>query len=145
MFTEQELQEGQKYQALGPHYFSSRRIVEGAMQSLSDRDMQEVIKTFVDDAYRKLQQAVEDSLWSDAEVNLQNQMWRTVDEIVKGILSGERWAMERYALGPKYECDKIRKAVAKHIPDELAAARIADLEAELARVNEDLKRAREWR
>lgn len=53
--------------------------------------------------------------------------------------------MDRYVLGQRYECEKIRAAIAKHIPEELQNARIADLEAENAKLKEDLEWAREWR
>lgn len=81
-------------------------------------------------------------LWSDAEMNLQGKSWRMVDEIVRGILSGEKWLIERYALGDRYDCDKIREAVARHIPREIMQARIADLEAENERLRKDLGFAR---
>jgi hypothetical protein len=92
-----------------------------------------------------LWESVKDHLLSDTELNLQGSMWHQVDQIMQGALSGERWIMDRYVLGDKYDCGKARAAIAKHIGDELAAKRIEDLEAEVAKLKEDLAWERKFR
>lgn len=124
---------------LGPAYFAARRAVEQAMQPFTNEMLGPILKEATDAFYKKLQDTVESFLWLDAEMNLQGKMWRMVDETVKALLSGEEWAVKRYCLGPRYDHDKVRAATAKHIPQELQDARIADLQAENAQLAKDLE------
>lgn len=135
----QDFEEAGKYGNLGPHYFAARRVVDGAMASFTSEHLDGIAKTATDALYEKLQSVIEDSLWSDAEMNLQGKMWQMVDQIVRGILSGEQWIVDRYVLGSRYECDKVREAVARHFEDDVAKARISDLESEIARLNEQVR------
>jgi hypothetical protein len=138
IFTETDFKECNN-STLGVHYFSARRIVNDAMSSLGNKDFSEIVKTASDLIYRHIQDAVEASMWADAEANLQGKVWHMVDDIVRGLLSGEKWLMDRYVLGEIYDCEKVRATVAKHIGDELAAKRIADLEDALAKAKQDLE------
>lgn len=63
---------------------------------------------------------------------------RTVDDTVKALLSGKKWALERYCLGSRYDQDEVRRAIAAHIPKEIQDARIADLEAEVEKLNREI-------
>lgn len=134
------VEDAAQYETLGPVYFAARRVVEAAMHDFTNDHLKEIAKTTTDAIYEKVQTAVEDHLWSDAELNLQGKMWRMVDQIVQGILSGEKWIADRYALGTRYDCGAARKAIAAHFEDAIAKARIADLEAEVER----LKKDNEW-
>lgn len=136
------IEDAARYDTLGPAYFASRRVVEAAMRDFTNEHLKDIAKVATDSIYEKVQSAVEDHLWSDAEMNLQGKMWRMVDQVVQGILSGERWVVERYALGSRYDCEKARKAIAAHFEDEIAKARIADLEAEVERLKQDNERMR---
>lgn len=142
IITQDDYTQGQEMPVLGPAYFSSRRIVNAALQRLTADDARQIADGIAKQVYERIQEIAEDALWSDAEMNLQGKSWRMVDEIVRGILSGEKWLIERYALGARYDCDKIREAVARHIPREIMQARIADLEAENERLRKDLEFAR---
>lgn len=132
--------DAEKYKTLGPAYFAARCVVEQAVAPFTADMMQSVVKEIADKLYTQLQDIIEDALWSDAELNLQGKMWRMVDETVQALLSGEKWAVERYCLGSRYDHDKVRAAIARHIPEELQNVRIADLEQEVA----DLKKSLEW-
>ncbi len=129
IFTPEDMQETEKHNSLGPHYFAAQRIVDQAMAGFVAAHFDGIIKTAVDSL-------LEAAIFDDAGSNIQGKIWRMVDEVVRGILSGERWPMERWALGTRYECQKVREAVAAYIPDEIARARIADLEAEVKRLTE---------
>ena len=134
--------EAKGYESLGPAYFAARRVVDAAVQDFQDKELEPLVKASVDAFYSKLQDAVETSLWSDAEMNLQGKMWHMVDETVKALLTGEKWALERYCLGSRYEHEKVRAAVAAHIPQELQDKRVADLEAQVLQLSKDLSWAR---
>jgi hypothetical protein len=138
MFTDEDKTKSAKgYESLGPHYFSSQRAADEITEAFIAEQMKPLVNKAADDFGDKLWTMIEDHLWSDVNSNLQSKMWRTIDEIVKGILSGEEWVMKRYALGSKYECEKIRAAVAKHIPHELLSERVKDLEEENKRLIAD--------
>jgi tRNA U38,U39,U40 pseudouridine synthase TruA len=78
-------------------------------------------------------------------MNLQSKMWHMVDEIVRAILSGNRHVISRYALGSRYDCEEVRKAVASHIPQEIMTARIVDLEGENERLKDALQREKSYK
>ncbi len=145
IFTEHDLAEGLANPTLGPEYFAARSFMERTMRGFQDEHLKPladaVTKTVTDQITEKVWEAVQDSLLIDAEYNVQNTIWRMVNETVKALLSGEKWAMTRYPLASRYDAERVRAAIAKHIPDELAQARIADLEAEIKRLQEQL----EWR
>jgi len=136
---QQYLDKAAEHPVLGPHYFVARDVVDKFMAQFEPGPFDQIIKKAADDLYLSLHERLENFLLSDVESNLQGTLWRQIDESVKALLSGEKWALERYALGSKYESEKIREAVAKHIPKELQDARVADLETEIARLREDLE------
>ena len=82
---------------------------------------------------------LQSSLLYDTEMNLQGEMWRMVDNCVQALLTGDSWALKRYALTDRHDGEKIREAVARHIPTELQDTRVADLEKEVMRLRNDLK------
>ena len=141
-FTPSDLESGEEYLTLGPAYFAARRVCEAHLEAFQAEHMKPLIEQAAKDFTDKLWDSVRDHLWSDTEMNLQGQMWRMVDEAVRHTLAGEGWAMRKYALGERYDCEAVRKAVAAHIPEELQSARIADLEKQVALLEESLKWAR---
>lgn len=131
---------------LSPAYFSSREIVSQFMKSFSDENFAPLATEFSKLFYEKLNEDIQAWLLADTESNLHGWMYRQVDDCVKALLSGEKWALERYALSERYDGGvKIRAAVAQHIPSEIMDARIADLEAENEQLRNDLKWYRELR
>lgn len=140
--TQEDIESGKDCPVLGPSYFAGRRVAERVMENLKD----EMFKPLLDEFSKKfcdvLWDAVRDSLLSDTELNIQGHIYRQVDDCVRYLLSGERWAIERYALGERYDCDQVRAAIARHVPKELQDKRIAELEAELERVTKDRDRYR---
>lgn len=142
-FTEKDLAEGAESLTLGPAYFAARRVCRAHLEAFEAEHMRPLIDAAAKQFTDTLWDSVRDYLWSDTESNLQGRMWRMTDQCVQALLSGEGWAINKYALGERYECDKVRAAVAKHVPEELQNARIADLEAEVERLNRDLRYYRE--
>ena len=139
------LDQGANYPGLGPHYFAARKTAEEFMAKFEPEHFEPLIKKAADAFYSSLQSSLEDCLLSDVESNIQGTIWRQIDDSVRALLGGERWALDRYALGERYDCDKIREAVAKHIPAELQEKRVADLEAENKRLHEDNENLRRFR
>ncbi len=139
---QQFLDEGAKNPFLGPHYFAARDAVEKFMAKFEAEQFEPIVKKAADDLYGKLLESVENHLMFDVESNLQGEIWRGVDNSVKALLSGEDWALVRYALTDRHDGKKIREAIAKHIPEELQMMRVSELEAENKRLREDLERER---
>lgn len=138
MFTEEALAQAKKYDTLGPAYFEARPIVDRLMVKFEAEHFKPIVDACVKEFQDRMWDSVRDHLLSDTEMNIHGHVYRMVDDCVAAILSGERWAIERYALG-SYNQEKARAAIAKHIPQELQNARIADLEKEVERLRSDLK------
>lgn len=141
IFTAEDVAESNQY--LKPSYFAARRVVEEAMKGFTAEALEPLVKTAVDAFTEKLQSDVEDYIWQNAELNLQSKMERMVERTVQALLSGETWALNAYPLAKTHDAAKVREAIAKHIPQELQEARLAELEKEVARLREDLRFYRE--
>lgn len=137
ILTQEDHANADRYEVLGPHYFAARRVAEQFISKFTSEQFQPLIDEFAKQFSDKLQGDLDDYLLSNSEMNIHGSLWRMVDDVVKALLGGNRWAFERYALGSRYDCEHIRKAIAAHIPREIQDARIADLEAECARLKED--------
>lgn len=133
------LETGAEAPVLGPVYFSARDFAERLLANFNEAGFKPLLEKAAAEFREKLWDDVQDHLRSDSECNVQGFIWHEVDNIVKALLSGERWAMERYVLGPRYDCEKVRAAVAAHLGPELLAARVKDLEAEVKRMEERLE------
>lgn len=142
-FTDKDLAEGAEHLSLGPAYFAARRVCEKHLEAFEAEHMRPLIDAAAKEFTDKLWDSVRDHLWSDTEYNLQGQMWRMTDNAVQALLSGEEWAVKKYLLGERYDCAKARATVAALVPKELQDARVADLEAEVERLNKELRYYRE--
>lgn len=133
------IDQAEGYEVLGPNYFAAREVAEKFMERFEGDHFKPVIKKIADELYSQMQESLENYLLSDVESNIQGTIWRQIDDSVKAILSGEKWAINKYLLAERYECDKIRAAVAKVVPKELQDARVADLEAEVERLKDQVR------
>lgn len=140
MFDDDVIEEASKYQTLGPAYFEARKVAERVLANFEAEHFKPLVDSVVKEINDKIWESVQDCLLCDTEMNIQGEIWRTVDECVAALLGGKKWAFDKYVLGERYDCDEIRAVVAKHIPAELQDARIKDLEAE----NASLKERIEW-
>lgn len=139
-FTAEELAFGEQHPVLGPEYEAARNAAEKFMAPFEAEHFKALIDKFADDFRDKLWSDVADYLVADTETNLHETTRRAVEATVQALLTGEQWALNRYPLASFHDGEKIRKAVALHIGDEIALGRIADLEKEIA----ELKRRLEW-
>ena len=138
-FSEEDMKEAAKFPTLGPAYFASRKTVEKFMEGFDVAMFKPLIDELVSKIQDELNTAFFERLLSDTEHNLHGAMWRHADSMVKHVLAGDKWAIEKYALGDRYGCEAVRASLAKAIPAELQDARIADLEAELKRLKEEVR------
>jgi hypothetical protein len=137
MIEPEHIDEARQYPNLGPAYFAAQAIAERFMTSFQEEQFKPLIDKFAAEFNDRLWSDLQSSLLGDTQSNLRSDMWRMVDQCVTAVLSGERWVMEKYALGSRYDCDKVRETVAKHIPAELQDKRVTDLEEEVKRLRED--------
>lgn len=144
IFTNEDIEFGEQHPVLGPEYSAARSFMERFAESFRDEHLEPfmdvVVKNITDRIQEKARESLLDFLLQDTEYNAQNAIRSMVNDTVKALLSGERWALERYPLAARYEAEKVRAAIAAHIPDDLAKARIADLEKQVS----DLQRSLEW-
>ena len=138
MFSDKSIAESQKYETLGPAYFEAREIVDKHMAKFEPEHFKPLIESFTKQLQETLLDSLHNHLLTDTEMNLHGSMYRMVDDCIEAILSGDVWALKRYALG-KYNQEAVRQAVAKYIPQEIQDARIADLEKEVASLRDTLK------
>jgi hypothetical protein len=138
MFEADEIEQGTEMPNLGPAYFAARKSAEKFMAAFEAEHFKPMIDKFAQDFRDAMWSDVTAFFLSDTESNLQGEMWRHADNMVKHILAGEDWAIKKFVLGERYDCEKVRAAVAKQVPTELQDARVADLEAQLARLKSDL-------
>lgn len=130
-------------ETLGPHYTISREFAERIMSGDHESGLAEIIDKAAKDFRDKLTDSVQWSVMNDAECNVQGEIWREVDDIVTAILGGEQWALQRHVLGDRYDCEKIRETIARMIPDELYARRIAEMEKRIGQLDADVRWYRE--
>lgn len=141
----QFIDEATGYPTLGPNYYAARAIAERFTAMFEAEHFKSLLDDFTKQFRDMLGEQVIDRLMEDAETGLQHAIWYRLDRSVEALLGGEQWAMEKYCLGPRYDAEKIRAAVAKHIPGELQDKRIADLEAQLAEANNTIDSLRRYR
>lgn len=139
-FTDEELAEATKWDTLGPEYFGARKAATEFMAKFEADQFKPMVDSFVGEFRDKLWSDITDFLLSDTESNLHMAVARMVKGTVEALLTGEEWALRRYPLAAEYDADKIRKAIAEHVGDEVARLRIEALEKEI----EDLKQRLEW-
>lgn len=142
MMQQEFLDQGAEHPVLGPHYFAARKVAGEFMEKFEAEHFKPLMEDFAKKFGEKLWTDLENHLMSDTESNLHSTIWRQIDESVKALLGDGQWAIDRYVLSGRYDCEKIRAAVAKHIPQELQNSRIADLEAEVASLRQSLEWAR---
>ena len=101
-------------------------------------------ETSLDPLVDKIRSAVDDAVFADlaefllqdTESNLQAHIHSIVGGTIRALLSGDKWAMQRYVLNDAYDAPKIRAAVAKHLGPELRDRVMEDLIKEVSDLRE---------
>lgn len=126
---------------MGPTYFAARRFTEHMLKGSAETDFNPLIKEITDRLYRNIQDSFENFLLNDTDANIQGYIWRLVDDIVEGMLKGEKWIIDRYALSTRYPIEEVRKSLFQMAGDDLKGIYIAELKktiASLEGINRDL-------
>lgn len=146
IFTAEDVEFAEQNPVLGAEYSAARRFMEGFAESFREEHLQpftdEIVKTITDKVRERVWEDFNNYLLMDTEYNAQGAIYRMVNDTVKALLSGEKWAMAHYPLAARYDAEKVRAAIASHIPDAIAKARIADLEKQVSDLQERLDWAR---
>lgn len=146
MITEQDVEKAAAgYQVLGPAYFAARRAAEQVMTGSDTEPIKAVAAKAAELVKDALYDYIEAHILGDIECNVQGHIYRLVDDTVQALLTGERWAVERYALAQRYDAVAVREAVARHGGESLQSARVADLEQQVADLKRSLQFEREMR
>jgi hypothetical protein len=124
---------------LGPEYRASQRFAEGLMKDFQNEHLEPIIKSISDQVNDKLWDSARDWLLADTESNVAGAVRQMVEQTIIALLTGKEWAMDRYPYANYSKGEDIRKAVVVHGGDKLLMARIADLEAELAKAKETIE------
>lgn len=143
-YSDEITSEAEKYPRLGAEYFAAKEATERFLAQWNESHAQivaeEVIKPILDTIQERVNDAFRDFLLSDAEQNVQGTMRNMVESSVRALLGGEQWASQKYIEYPYSEGQKVREALAKLHSDPIKDGRIADLEKEVDRLTDSLKR-----
>lgn len=146
IFTADDTEFGLSHPTLGPEYSAARSFMDRFMSGWEDEHLRPLAESVAKEVTERIREKVwddfRDYLLMDTEYNAAGAIRQMVNDTVKAILSGERWAMQRYPLAERYDAEKIRAAIARHIPDKIAARRIEDLEEQVKKLTESLEWAR---
>lgn len=139
-------EQADKHPSLGAEYFAAReaaeRFLEHWQEDHAAQLAEAIMKPVLDAVQEKVWDAFRDHLLSDSEYNAHLTMSRMVEDSVRALIGGERWANVKYIEYPYREGEKVRETLAKLYSDEIKDGRIADLEKEVARLQESLRYAR---
>lgn len=127
---------------LGAEYFAAREATERFLAHWNEdhaaKLSEEIVKPLLDTIHERVNDAFRDYLLSDAEANVQGEMRRMVEDSVRALVGGEKWAAQKYIETEYREGQKVRETLAKLYSDEIKDGRIADLEKEVERLSKDL-------
>ena len=137
-FTAEDIAQGQEYSSLGPGYFAGKRLAEMALTNMKPEDVQPILKKAADDFYALMLESVENALKIDDENNVQSKIRAMLDDTVRALLTGQKWALERYPLANYYDGAAIREAIFAQCKDQMVDARVAELEREVANLKSSL-------
>lgn len=142
-YGEENTRDAENHPTLGAEYFAARDVAERFMQAWQDEHAeklaQEIIKPVLDVVQERVWDAFRDHLLSDTEYNIAGAMRDMVERSVRALLGGEKWANVKYIEYPYQEGQRVRAALAKLHSDPIKDGRIADLEAEVERLQEQLR------
>lgn len=125
---------------LGPEYWAARREAEALVaQVLPQELLNEISSRVAKEVSEAVFESISSYLWDGClEHNMQLKAHHMVGDVISAILSGNK-ALARTVAIERFDQFGVRKAIAELIPDEVAKARIADLEKEVARLNDQLR------
>lgn len=126
-----------EHPSIQPEYTRAHAVAEKVMARFQAEQFEPIVKNLTDHLREHLWDLVRDSIIEDTEQNIAGHIRDRVESSVKALLTGEEWALNKYALH-KYDHAGIRKKIAEHIPQELQDLRLKEVEAENKRLHEAL-------
>ena len=131
---------------LGAEYFAARDLAQRFLAHWREEHAQEmadaIMKPILDLVHERVWDSFRDYLLQDTEYNLQGAMTRMVEDSVKALIGGDKWAYVKYISPEGYRTEKVRETLAKLHSDTIKDGRIKDLEIEIERLKENLRFAR---
>lgn len=148
-YTAEITAEADDHPNLGAEYFAAREAAERFLsvwkEEHAEHLAQEIMKPVLNAVQERVWDAFRDFLLSDTEQNAQGEMCRMVEDSVRALIGGEKWANVKYISPEGYRTEKVRETLAKLYSDEIKDGRIADLEKEVERLSANLRFYREHR
>jgi hypothetical protein len=142
-FTEADHAKAERHPTLGAEYSAADRVAERFLAHWKDehaeRLCEEIMKPVMDAVQERVWDAFRDYLLQDAELNIATCMRHMVEESVRALIGGRTWANVKYIKTGAYRSEEVRATLAKMYADEIKDGRIADLEAEVARLTKSLE------
>lgn len=136
-------EQANKHANLGGEFFAAREAAERFLKHWREEHAEQlaeaIMKPVLDAVQEKVWDAFRDWLLSDTESNAQSEMTRMVEDSVKALIGGEKWANRKYISPEGYQTEKVRETLAKLYSDEIKDGRIRDLEIEVERLTERLR------
>lgn len=135
-----------RHPSLGGEYFAAREAAERFLahwqEEHAEKLAEEIMKPVLDAVKERVWDAFRDWLLSDTEYNVHMTMARMVEDSVKALIGGEKWANVKYISPEGYRTEKVRETLAKLYSDDIKDGRIADLEKEVEQLKQSLRWAR---
>jgi hypothetical protein len=135
-----------EHQQLGAEYFVAREAAKRFLEHWQEEHAQQlaeaIMKPVLDAVQEKVWDAFRDWLLNDTEHNAHLTMTRMVEDSVLALIGGDKWANVKYISPEGHRTEKVRETLAKLYSDEIKDGRIADLEKQVARLEESLRWAR---
>ena len=141
-YSDDVTEKAEGHPSLGAEYFAAdeaiKRFLSQWREEHAEKLAEEIMKPVLDAVHNRVWDSFRDFLLSDAEMNAQSEMRRMVEDSVRALIGGQKWANVKYISPEGYQTEKVRETLAKLYSDEIKDGRIADLEKEVARLNEQL-------
>lgn len=142
-YSDEITKKAEDHPSLGAEYFAAREAAERFLKHWQDEHAEQlaeaIMKPVLDAVHDKVWDSFRDFLLGDTEYNAQLVMTRMVEDSVRALIGGQRWANVKYISPEGYQTEKVRETLAKLYSDEIKDGRIADLEKEVERLKESLR------
>lgn len=142
-YSEEITTQANEHPSLGAEYYAAREAAERFLKHWQEEHAEQlaeaIMKPILDAVQKKVWDAFRDWLLTDAEYNAQLTMARMVEDSVRALIGGDKWANVKYISPEGYRADKVRETLAKLYSDDIKDGRIADLEKEVASLKEQLR------
>ena len=142
-YTEEQHQFAESHQMLGAEYKAAAEAAERFLahwtEEHAERMAEAIMMPVLDTVKEQVWDAFRDWLLSDSKYNAAGEMHDMVDKSVRALIGGRKWANVKYISPEGYDTKEVRETLAKLYSDQIKDARIADLEKEVAHLQDTLR------